>query len=343
MKKVILGDTIVFTTTLHETDDTPITSGAVNLDVTDSSGSLVLSENISHGTNGTYTETKSTVGWALGPIRQNWTAKTTGGTQSFIGANEVKIVNSGTEFQSYVYVSELESWFPNITEYLNNHSEDHVIASYKQANRLLDSLSYYTPIKANSDGLYDQSLRDFCAWDSIHRIVKADQIVRVDRDSDGRYWFDGFKEAADEVYDDWKTKKVVFKSKISAAEAGIGPSSRTQGSSVGTLFTNHDETYGSGFRGSDYRRDWSVEITGTGTSGGLRECTYKWSKDGGLGTSTGTTTDGWAHLDDQVYIRFTRGTSTDTTGLMVVGDKWTWETNPVRNQVGGKKVARGYG
>lgn len=342
MKKVILGDTIVFTTTLHEIDDTPITGGAVNLDITDSSGSLVLSENIVHTTGGTYTETKSTVGWALGPIRQNWTAKTTGGTQSFIGANEVKIVNAGTEFQSYVFVSELEGYFPGVRDYIDNQSEDHVIASYKYANRLIDSLGYFTPLAKNDDGFFDQSVRDFCAWDSIHRIVKADQIVRTEKDSDGHYWFDGFKDSANDVYADWSSKRVVFKSKVSAGEAGILPSRRTQGSSTGTCLTNHDETYGSGFRGSDYRRDWSVEITGTGTSGGLKECLFKWSRDGGLGTATGTTTDGWAHLADQVYIRFTRGTSTATTGIFVVGDKWEWETNPVRNQVGGKNVARGY-
>ena len=339
MKKVILGDTIVFTTTLHETDDTAITSGAVNLDVTDSSGSLVLSENIAHTTTGTYSETKSTVGWALGPIRQNWTAKTTGGTQSFIGDNEVKIVNAGTPFQTYVFESELESYFSDIRDYLDNQSEDQVIAAYKYTNRLLDGLGYHTPVKKNDDGFYDQSVRDYNAWDAIYRIVKNNQINQVDRGEEP--WYFGFKDERDMVYNDWKAKKVTFKNKTSPSEAGVGPSSRTQGSSVGTMLTNHDEVYGNGFSGADFRRTWSVEITGTGTSGGVRECAFKWDNDG-MGTLTGTTSDGWIHLDSECYVRFNMGTSTGTEDIFVVGDKWTWETNPVRNQTGGRNIAKGY-
>jgi hypothetical protein len=36
------------------------------------------------------------------------------------------------------------------------------------------------------------------------------------------------------------------------------------------------------------------------------------------------------------------GTSTGTEDIFVVGDKWTWETNPVRNQTGGRNIAKGY-
>jgi hypothetical protein len=342
MKKIYLGDTVNYSTTAFDSEGNPITTATANLKVIDSAGSTVLNEDISHAASGTYTETKSSEGYALGPVKQIWTVGYSGGTSSEILENSFRIVNTEESFQSYVFVSELEGYFPGVRDYLDNQSEDHVISSYKYANRLIESLGYYTPLEKNDDGFFDQSVRDFCAWDSIYRIVKADQIVRVASDSDGRYWFDGFKDSADKTYKDWSSKKVVFKSKVSAGEAGILPSRRTQGSSTGTCLTNHDETYGSGFRGSDYRRDWSVEITGTGTSGGLKECSFKWSMDGGLGTSTGTTTDGWAHLADQVYIRFHRGTSTAITGIFAVGDKWEWNTNPVRNQVGGKRTVKGY-
>lgn len=342
MKKIILGDTINFTTTAHTPDGTEITSASVNLDVTDSSGSLVLSDTISHTSNGTYSETKSTDGWALGPILQDWSIKTSSGTLSNLIKNQLKIVNAGTPFQTYVYVDELESYFPSIRDYLDNKSEDHVIAAYKFENRQIESLGYSTPIPKNSDGFYDQSLRDYNAYEAMFRIIDANQANQVPIDENGNVWYDRFRESAGSVYMKWKSKQINFKRDTSPGEGGIQPVTRTQGSSAGTLINNALSAYGSGFRGSDYPRTWSVEVIGTGTGGELQECSYRWSKDSELNYGTATTTDAWGHLGDQVYVRFTRGTHTGTANIFVVGDKWTWETRPVRDQVGGNKVAVGY-
>ena len=342
MKKTILGDTIRFITTVNDEDGTSITNAEVNLDVIDSGGSTVLSEAISHDTDGTYTEFKATDGWALGPIRQLWTVKTSGGTKSNIIDNQVKIVNAGTAFPTYVFVDELESYFPAITDYLDNKSEDHVIAAYKYENRLIDSLGYVTPRLKNDDGFFDQSVRDYNAWESIYRIVKSNQINQVVADEAGAFWIDAFKNNAMDVYKDWRSRKITFKDKISPSEGGILPPTKVSGTSPGTLFNNFEEQYGSGFRGADFKREWSVTIIGTGTNGELRDCTYTWSNDGGLGTANGTTSDEWIHLQDQVYVRFSRGTHTGTFNIFEVDDKWTWNTNPVKNQVGGRDIAVGY-
>lgn len=342
MKSYVVGDTINFKTTVHTAEDVPITDATVNLDVVDFLGSTVLSDAISHVGTGTYEESKSSLGWSNGPILQKWTVSSSSGTKTYLSKNQIKIVNAGTPYPTYVYVDELESYFPDIRDYLDNKSEDHVIAAYKYENRLIDSLGYHTPMKKNSDGFYDQSLRDFNAFEAIYRIINSNQANQVPADEEGRVWYDRFREDARMVYKDWDSKRITFKAQISPGEAGILPGTRTVGSSVGTMINNSDSAWGSGFRGADYTRQWSVEITGTGTSGGLRECEFAWSNDGGLGTYDSTTSDDWVHLQDQVYVRFTRGTSTSGTGLMVVGDKWEWSTNPVRDQVGGKNIAVGY-
>ena len=342
MKRVTSGDTIDFLTTVNDVDDNAIEDATVTLQVYDSTGSLVLDDVIDHDTDGTYVETKSTNGWANGAIRQQWTIESSSGTKSLPVENEIRIASVGATTQTYVDVGELEDWFPSIVDYLDNRSEDRVISAYKYQNRLLDSLGYPTPLNANSDGFYDQSARDFNAWDAIYRIVEANQVSQVQPNEDGEHWYDKFKKNAMGVYDDWKTLRITFKNQVSPSEAGIGPSTKTVGTSAGTMFTNSAESYGSGFEGSDFQRDWSVEITGTGTSGELRECEFKWSNTGGLDYGTLTTSDAWIHLSDQCYVRFNRGTETGTANIFAVGDKWTWKTNPVRNQVGGKYIATGY-
>ena len=342
MKKVILGDTIVFKTTALDQDGTALTGATVTLQVTDSSGSQVLNDTISHLSGGTYQETKSTAGWAIGPIRQNWTIEDSAGTMSKPVQNQVRIVNDGTATPTYVYEDELSQWYPSIVDYLDSYSEDHVVAAYKYTNRVLDNLGFATPVAKNDDGLYDQSVRDHNAWDAIYRIVKGNQIAQVQRDEDGRFWFDGFMEAREQTYKDWESKKITLQRKVSPSEGGISPSTRAVGTSAGTMLTNHDEAFGAGFSGKDYKRDWELTITGTGTSGGVRECTYKWNNDGGHGTLTGTTSDSWVELKDEVYVRFNRGTATGTTNLFEVNDKWTWTTTPVKYQQGGKNIARGY-
>lgn len=343
MKNILSGDTILFKTTAHDNDGTALTSAIVTLFVTDFAGSTVFNSIVPHETSGTYQIVGSTVGWGNGPGIQNWTIEDGAGTVSRIKKNEFKIVSSEVVAPSYVSLDELQGYYPSIKDYITNQSEDQVVAAYKYTNRILDGLGYNTPVPESDDSLYDQSARDHNAWDAIYRIIKSDQVDKTRKDESGNYWFDEFRESADRIYKDWKSLKITFKRKVSPGEAGIGLARRTQGSTAGSMYNNHDEMYGSGFEGSDYERNWSVEITGTGTSGGLRECTYKWSNDDGIGTTDGTITDAWTHLDQQVYVRFTRGTSSLITGLFTVGDRWEWKTNPTRNQTGGKNVAHGYG
>ncbi len=344
MKEVYKGQTETFEIYAEDAQGTTIDNGTAWLMVHDSTGSNVLgTQRGTFVTSGTYRRESDTSEWATGPVRYNWKVESSVGTSWDIKTNEIRIVGAGTESSTYVFEAELKNYFPGIIDYLDSSSNDHIIEAYEYQNRLLDNLGYSSPVPKDPSGRYDQSLKDFNAWEAIYRIVKPKQINQVQKEEDGKYWFDSFHDSAMKFYDDWDTKKITFKKNVAPSEAGIGPASRDLGSSVGTLVNNADEVYGSGFRGSDYKRTWYAKVVGTGTSGGISEGTVLWSKSGGLSWGTVTSSPDWVHLEDQVYIRFTRGTSTGTENILANGDRWTWETNPVRNQVGGNNIARGYG
>ena len=175
---------------------------------------------------------------------------------------------------------------------------------------------------------------------AIYDIIFDAQVNRVATDEDP--WFNRFEDEGNKIYDDIKKRKIVFRDQVSPSDSGISKPTRVAGSSLGTMDTNWDNSYGDGFRGADFGRTWNVEITGTGTSGGLFESVARWSNDDEQSFSTLTTGFEWNELQDQVFVRFKKGTASGTTNIFAIGDKWQFTTEPIRRQVGGQGNAKSY-
>lgn len=336
-----LGESVEFSVVVKDQNGTALTTETPVVRVYDFTGALKTSGTGTHASSGSYTHTANTsTSWGTGPIKYDWCVTSALGTGIIAETNEVNMLFGTSEPASYVYEAELSAYYSRIGDYLDDNSKDRIVASYNYINRLLESLNITAPREKNADGLYDQSLRDMNAWLAIHAIVEDDQINRV---SDEEVpWYNKFKDNAMSKYDDIAKGRIVFRDQTSISESGIEKPIRSAGSSVGTMVTNWDRTYGQGFRGSDFTRTWKLQITGTGTAGGVNECTYKWTNDEWIGTSTGVTNFEWVSLGDEVYVRWTKGTSTGSTNIMAVGDEWQFTTNPIASQKGGINGAKSY-
>jgi len=343
MKNKYISETIRWETVLKDYSGSSLTTETPIIYFEDALGTMVMSGTGTYGTIGTYYhEAAIGTGWGTGPGKYWWFVAGDNGTAQDVVTNEIFILNGTSEPASYVYTGELESYYDRIGDYFGDHTQDKLTSVYHRINRRLESLNINTPRQKNSDGLHDASLRDWNAWWGVYYLVhdwEANRTVEGDADP----WYKKFWNEGERIYKDIKDKKIIFRDQVSPSEAGIGVPSRTAGSSVATMCTNWDNSYGKGFQGADFERTWKVSIVGTGTSGGMEEALATWSDDGGLTTEgTITTSNNWVSLGDEVYVRFTRGTSTDTTGLWQVGDVWEFTTHPTKQTVGGFKQAKSY-
>lgn len=340
MNDVVVGDSIVFESVLVGTSGSAITNAVTTLRVNDATGSLVLNQLVSHTTTGTYQYTASTSGWSNGPINEYWKFTNSAGTATKIVGNKFRIVGTST-LEAYVRPHELYAYYENVENYFDGSEDQRVIEAFDFINQQLNSLGYKTPVSKGSNGYFDQALRDWNAYDAIYRIVYPRAVAQT-RDSNDTPWFDSFKKRADEKWNDFKSKKIVLNIQTSPSEAGIGRGTKVAGSLYGNMETNW-EGYGYGFKGADFPRTWRVEILGTGTAGQVDEGTYRWSMDNGITwVGTGVTSQSWLHLQDEVYIRFTRGTHAGTTGLYTVADAWQFNTAPLKISTGGKHSVNSY-
>ena len=55
-----------------------------------------------------------------------------------------------------------------------------------------------------------------------------------------------------------------------------------------------------------------------------------------------TTGFNWIGLGQNVYVRFEKGTSSGTTSIFNIGDKWEFVTEPLGKNVGGERVVKSY-
>ena len=336
------GETIKYDIHIEDSDGTAITGANPILRVKDAGGGSVLTGNGTYISDGTYSISSGVGGtWGTGPLSYYWDVKNASGTGLKAVTNEINIIAGTVEPSSYVYESELSSYYSPVVDYFNDHTQDKIIASYNLINRMLESINIKTPREKNSDGFYDQSLRDMNAWFAIYNIVQDQEANRVPPGEEA--WYRKFYKNGMDVYDSIKNKKIIFRDQVSPSESGINKPYRSAGSSIATMVNNWDRAYGNGFKGDDYARTWNVTIVGTGTSGNLSNCIFNWSINDGISIAgTGTTSMDWVHLQDEVYIRWTRGTATGTENIFQMGDKWKFDTNPLRTQVGGINVARSY-
>lgn len=342
MQNRVVGDSINFESVIKDRDGTAVTSAAVTLTVLDGMGSTVLNGvSVSHYSSGTYRLTGSTVGWNRGPIQETWVAKHSTGTITQPAINNFRIIGSEV-IQTYVFKDELKNYHENVEDYFDGNEEAIIGDAYNEVNSKLESLGIRLPLKPNSEGFYDQPLRDLNAYAAIMRIVSKRQ-GGMKLDDQGRPWFKYFEDKAGSIYKGIEKKAYSFSRDTSAAESGIGVATKCVGSAVGVLETNWKGGVGTGFTDGSHERAWYLTITGTGTSGRINECTYVFSRDDETTyIGTGTTSYGWEHLYDGVFVRFHRGTSAAGTNLFAVGEKWAWRTNPVSQSSGGKRTAQSY-
>lgn len=340
MNSVVQGDTIVFEAILTDTDGTALTNATAGLNIVDSTGSTVFSGQGTHITEGTYQRYQNTTSWGTGPIMEYWRFTNAAGTITQVVGNKFRIVGTQT-LQPYVWPHELYAYYENIEGFFDGSELERVWDSYNFINQQLNTLGHHLPVVIGTDGYYDQSLRDWNAWDALYRIVSPRMVSQIKSDEE-KPWFDYFKKRADEKWEQFRTKRIVLNAQQAPGEVGIQPGTKVGGTYAGQMETNWGG-YGNGFTGADFPRTWRVEVIGTGTSGGIAEGTYRWSNDNGL-TWTGTllTTQEWTYLKEEVYVRFHRGTSTGTTNLWTTSDVWQFKTSPYKLSSGGKSSAKSY-
>jgi hypothetical protein len=340
MMNRVVGDTIVFQASLTDAGGTAITDAVGSLTVVDGVGSTVLATHAPHTSAGTYQRSQSTTGWGKGPIIQYWKFMNGNGTTSQVVTNEFRVIGTET-VQPYVFKHELKTWYENIEDYFDGNEEAMVVDGFHEINAKLESFGYKLPIKAKSDGFHDQPLRDWNALNAITRIVSRRQSG-FNRE-DETPWFNYFSDRAGSICKKFENKEYNLDRDYSVAEGGVSQATKTVGTSVGQMDTNWRGGIGTGFQDYTFERDWLVEITGTGTSGTVNECEFKWSNDGGFSYATSYTTNfDYQVLRDQVFVRFHRGTSTQGTNLFGVGDTFKFKTFPRNQTVGGKRSARSY-
>ncbi len=344
MKNKYSGETIRWETHIEDQNGTALNSETPLLSVEDRWGTTVYTGTGTFSADGTYYLT-SEIGtsWGTGPARYWWDVYGANGTARDVNTNELNIIAGTSEPTSYVYESELVSYYGNIEDYFTQNTQDKIVSSYHIINRRLETLNIKPPRLKNDDGLYDQSIRDWNANWSIYHIIQDWEVNRQTVEAEEvQPWYNRFHQEGERIYQDIKSKKIVFRDQVSPADSGISRPTKTVGSSIGTMQTNWDRSYGAPFSGTDFGRDWSVEIIGTGTSSGLFECTAKYSSDSEQTFGTITTNFTWVDLGQNVYVRFDKGSASGTTSIFNIGDKWEFKTEPLGKNTGGDKFVKSY-
>jgi len=340
VKNIIQGDNIRFEANLKDSGGTTITVAVGSLAVVDFSGSSVLGTDVAHVSDGTYFFSGPTAGWAQGPVTETWRFTTGSGTLTDVQKNNFRIVGT-VKPDAYIFSNELKNYFENIEDYFDGGQEALVVDAFYEINAKLESIGQKMPIKPRTDGYFDQPLRDLNAYAAIIRIVSKRQ-AGYNQASD-KPWFAYFGEMAGSIYRKIENKTYNFDREYSVSEAGVGIATKVVGTRPGQMETNWRGGIGTGFTDYTFARDWIVEMYGTGTAGEVNEGTYRWSNDGGLSYGTAVSSFSWNPLINGVYVRFHRGTGTSgTSNIFAANDKWTWNTSPLNQTVGGKKSVRSY-
>ena len=338
----VAGDTIIFEANLTDSGGTAVTSAVGSITVVDGVGSTVLATNAPHTASGTYQRSQSTSGWGNGPITETWRFTNSSGTTTMVANNNFRIVGTDT-VAPYVYLEELPSYYSNIVDYTDGSEEAQLVDAYWEVNSRLEAMGIKLPFKPKADGFYDQPLRDLNAYEALIRIISKRQ-QSFNRTGEEDPWFMAFRKEADRIYKAILNKEYNFDRDYSVSEGGIGLATKVVGTSNGQMETNWRGGVGDGFYDSSYERDWVVRMVGTGTAGEIGECSFVWSRNGGISNDgTFTTSLEWQELGSGVYIRFHRGTyEGGTINLFAVSDKWKFKTYPRTQTVGGRRSAQSY-
>jgi len=207
-----------------------------------------------------------------------------------------------------------------------------------RANKLVNSrllaIGIRAPVGTIEGGGYDQELVDWESWWAIYTLLVRRH--RGEWDTEQPEWVSAIWGEGSRIYDDLGSRTLVLEHQRSPFESGIGTPAADSDNAGSALFHTNWEGYGGYYTGTDYRRDYVIEVTGTGTSTNLTQGTYRWSRDGGLswmGTGSAMGTD-WRSLGSNVYIRWEYVGS--LLGQAEIGDKWTFSTWPKHLEVQAK-------
>lgn len=340
MLNKVVGDTIIFEAYIEDSSGSAITGASAALTIVDAYGSSVYTSTAPHTSGGTYQKAISTAGWGYGPIVETWRFTSSGGTSTEVLTNNFRIVGTNPNL-TYISAPELKFYFENVEDYFDGTEDENVLNAYNFVNNQLTSLGHQVPVQYGTDGVYDQGIRDWNAWEALFRIVAARAVSQTNETND-KPWYYKFKDLSDEKWKQFKDKKIVLNRQSGPGKVGISAGTKVAGTLMGQMHTNW-EGYGYGFLGEDFPRTWKVEVIGTGTSGGVFECPYRVSDDDGLTwIGTFTTDQVWTPIKDEVYLRFTKGTSTGSTNLFSTSDVWQFTTAPLKISTGGKNIAKSY-
>lgn len=198
--------------------------------------------------------------------------------------------------------------------------------AYRNVNDKLLTIGIRAPVGTTEDGDYDQALKDWESWWCIYALMVRRH--RGEWDDEEPLWASKIYWEGTQIYEDLRDRSTILEHQRSPFESGVGTAQADSGTAGSASFHTNWEGYGGYYSGTDYKRDWIVEITGTGTSDDITQGTYRWSRDGGvswLGTD-GTTGTDWIDLGSNVYIRWNYAGG--TTEQIAIGDKWTFSTWP---------------
>lgn len=235
----------------------------------------------------------------------------------------------------YSSIAEWVYYFENIVDYLETGDEATYCGSraYRTINQHLEALGYAVPIGTYTDGDYDQILKD---WESIWACYYLVQRRHRAQFAEEPAWLTALWLEGTAIEKELKDGKTVLRQDVSPSESGIGKPSAYSANLGSAIFYNNWDGYGTGtlgniYQGTDYRRTFVVEVTGTGTgtTRTIPEGTYRWSNDNGLSWIATAQVCGsvWIGLGSEVWIRWECG-GTGSINQIYIGNKWTFDCSP---------------
>ncbi len=232
---------------------------------------------------------------------------------------------------------------PDIINELSDNSKVYVFHSFRRINKVLSNLGFSTPIGTSSDGLFDPDLIDWNAYEAAYMIFSANHLGEYGEEPD---WISNLR-----------TKYQIIATRIIKGEVplqdgnvprfGIGTSSSGTSNIGSALFYNNSDGYFGPYTGTDFKRQFVIEIDGTGTNNEISGASFKWSRDGGFtwdktNQSCNTDWDGTlGKLVNNIFVRWEP--KNGTSNQLFIGDRWTFYTYPThleRFQRRSKKTKR---
>ena len=253
------------------------------------------------------------------------------------------MIESGTLI-GYCELQDLARVAPDIINELSDNSGVYIFHSFRRMNKILSNLGFPVPIGTSSDGLFDPDLIDWNAYESAYMIFSANHLGEYGEEPD---WITNLR-----------TRYQIIATRIIKGEVplqdgnvprfGIGTSVYGSSNLGSAQFFNNSDGYFGPYSGTDFKRQFVIQIDGTGTDNQINGASFKWSRDGGYSWDAtaqlcNTNWDGTlGKLVDNVFVRW-ENTGSGTLGQLFINDKWTFYTYPThleRFQRRSKKTKR---